>query len=117
MQEHDRAVEAAIAHEEVAAQPRKEHRLIRWQLRQHGSQIIQIGRGIGPTRHPACPPRHMTRHGDSGLPLATQGWQVLSEVARFVHHHCSATAPTVSKSLVAVPPIEPAPMVSKTSPS
>lgn len=61
--ENESAVETAIAHQQVAAQPDAEQWFVGTQATEEFREIGEIRREVGAGRRPAGPPRHVTGHG------------------------------------------------------
>src|SRR4029450_3084758 len=102
----DGPAHAAISHERVAAQSEHGDRLLRRQLAQERGEVVAIRGGLQLTRRPAAAPSRMTRERRADLQRAAER----GELARLVHHHAAA-------SKVGGCPMEPAPIVTTTSPS
>ncbi len=72
--EHHRAADAAVAHQQVAAQAQPQQRFFRRQAGQEAGQVIQVRRLVETIRGTTHPPAGMGGHG---LPLSqftAQGW-------------------------------------------
>src|SRR6185503_3395505 len=79
-------------------------RLALGKLREERAQVVEVGRDVEAVGLAAGAPAHVPRHGLVPPQLAAQ----LRELERFAHVHVSCAATL---------PIEPAPMVTTTSPS
>src|SRR5712691_8030541 len=103
MHQDHRPRKPAIAHQQVAAKADEQRGLRCRQLAQERREVLQIGRQVEDSRAPARPPADMARHRLIAPEVAAQSM----EMQRFGHVHvnCAATLP-----------IEPAPMVTTTSP-
>src|SRR5256885_6906498 len=103
MHQDYRPRESAVAHQQVAAKANEQRGLRRRQLAQEGSEVRQIGRHVEDSRAPARPPADMARHRLIAPEVAAQSM----EMQEFGHVHVSCAATL---------PIEPAPIVTTTSP-
>src|SRR5204862_4258142 len=93
----------AVAHEHIRTEADEQHRLLGGQLAQEGAEILQVGRRVEEIRGPAGAPAHMAAHRLVALELSAQSLEL--QRLGHVHASCAGTLP-----------IEPAPMVSTTSP-
>ncbi len=86
MQDDDGPAEAAVAHEQIAAQPDRRQRFVRRQLPDKRREIVAIGRHVDMLAGPAAAPARVTRQrGVVRQPAAQR-----REHLRLVLHHACA---------------------------
>src|SRR5258705_9357541 len=102
--EDDRAAPTAVAYQQVRAEADDEQRLARRGLAQESTQVVQVCRYVEAIGPAAGAPGHVPAHGLVRLELPAK----ILEVHRLGHVHASCAGTL---------PMEPAPMVSTTSPA
>ena len=105
--QHDRAAHASVAHQQVAAEPDRHQRLARRELSHERRQVVAVGRHVSDIGLAAAAPARVSRQRLVAAQLAAQA----GELQGLGHHH----VPAASKGETC--PIDPAPIVSTTSPS
>jgi hypothetical protein len=102
--------EAAVAHQQVAAQADEEQRLVDAGGAQEGGEVVEVGRHVGARRRAAGAPADVARHRLVEPQLAARfGLRKTRCSSQIMRPPCA--------SFPGTPPIDPAPMVSTTSPS
>ena len=118
MEDDDGAADAAIAHQQIAAEPDRGQRLVGRQLADERREIVAIRRHVDALARSAAPPARVARERDVARQRAAQR----GERPRLAHHHApsaraSAETTLPAASIGGIRPIEPAPIVTTTSPS
>ena len=93
MQHDDGAADAAVAHQEIAAEPDRRQRFIGRQLADERREIVAIGRHVDALARPAAAPARVARERDVARQRAAQRGERL----RLVHHHAPSAAGRVQR--------------------
>src|SRR4051794_1900247 len=116
MHENNRAAQTAVADQEIAAEPDHMHRLICGNGAHETREIFEVAGKVRAIRRAACAPAGVFAHRLVQAKLAAE--PALGNTFQFSHVHASYTCPFCLRpaSAPGTAPIEPAPIVTTTSP-